>query len=310
MISFYKLSDNTVKKCDKEQRNIIILEDASDKERQDICAEFALPEDLFAASDAAVELTRHELLPDTKLKDAVSLVVMDLSSNRDEKIETRLEPVTIVAAEELLIIDFGDGSTYWQDFLEYDYTFANFTELIGELLLRIYAHFIMELEDIKHEIDALDQSARKTTENAELFKLADTERTVVYLDHSLKDMERTVDAYLEDDRFVDSMAKRLVYRIQLRQRQAEKMVRLYRDLLETIGGLFSDMMDNNLNHLMKYLDSAALVISVPALISGIWGMNVGGLPWEKTWVGFTIVMILGLVLAIVTAVHLYRKDYS
>ena len=37
------------------------------------------------------------------------------------------------------------------------------------------------------------------------------------------------------------------------------------------------MMDSHLNHLMKYLDSAALVIAVPALISGIWGMNVGGL---------------------------------
>lgn len=38
------------------------------------------------------------------------------------------------------------------------------------------------------------------------------------------------------------------------------------------------MMDNNLNHIMKYLDSAALIISVPALFAGIWGMNTGGLP--------------------------------
>nr|WP_329776531.1 hypothetical protein [Lactobacillus helveticus] len=31
------------------------------------------------------------------------------------------------------------------------------------------------------------------------------------------------------------------------------------------------MMDSHLNHLMKYLDSVALVITVPVLISGIWG---------------------------------------
>ncbi|WGO85257.1 MAG: Hypothetical protein LKU_00064 [Lactobacillus kefiranofaciens] len=37
---------------------------------------------------------------------------------------------------------------------------------------------------------------------------------------------------------------------------------------------------------MKYLDSAALVIAVPALISGIWGMNVGGLPGKEDKNGF------------------------
>ena len=72
----------------------------------------------------------------------------------------------------------------------------------------------------------------------------------------------------------------LVYDIKLRQKFAMKMVTIYRDLLETIGGLFSDMMDNNLNHLMKYLDSAALVVAVPSLIAG-WGINTGDCQ-EKT----------------------------
>ena len=46
------------------------------------------------------------------------------------------------------------------------------------------------------------------------------------------------------------------------------------------------MMDNHLNNLMKYLDSIALIISIPALISGIWGMNVGGLPGKENELGF------------------------
>ena len=46
------------------------------------------------------------------------------------------------------------------------------------------------------------------------------------------------------------------------------------------------MMGSHLNHLMKYLDSAALVIAVSALISGIWGMNVGGLTGKEDKNGF------------------------
>lgn len=63
--------------------------------------------------------------------------------------------------------------------------------------------------------------------------------------------------------------KKLLYNIKLRQVHAEELITISRDLLETVGGLFSDMMDNNLNHLMKYLDFAALIILIPALILGI-----------------------------------------
>lgn len=58
------------------------------------------------------------------------------------------------------------------------------------------------------------------------------------------------------------------------------------------------MMDSHLNHLMKYLDSAALVIAVSALISGIWGMNVGGLTGKEDKNGFWILMIVASVLTI------------
>ncbi len=40
---------------------------------------------------------------------------------------------------------------------------------------------------LKKQIDQLDAAARKTTENNELFNLADTKRDMVYLDHTLKD---------------------------------------------------------------------------------------------------------------------------
>lgn len=63
--------------------------------------------------------------------------------------------------------------------------------------------------------------------------------------------------------------KKLLYNIKLRQVYAEELITISRDLLETVGGLFSDTMDNNLNHLMKYLDFAALIILISALILGI-----------------------------------------
>jgi magnesium transporter len=144
-----------------------------------------------------------------------------------------------------------------------------------------------------------------------LFKLADTERKIVYLDHTLADQKSTLNGLWENESFIQDLNdSKLVYDIQLHQKHAEKLIHIYRDLLETVGGLFTDMMDNNLNHLMKYLDSAALIISIPALISGIWGMNTGGLPGKGSSIGFFMVVGVAVLLAIIVAVHLNRKDFS
>lgn len=70
------------------------------------------------------------------------------------------------------------------------------------------------------------------------------------------------------------------------------------------------MMDSHLNHLMKYLDSAALVIAVSALISGIWGMNVGDLTGKEDKNGFWILMIVASVLTIGWGIFLKRKKYN
>lgn len=47
-----------------------------------------------------------------------------------------------------------------------------------------------ELTEMKKRIDSLDQEARKTTENEELYKQADLERDIVYIDHTLRDQKR------------------------------------------------------------------------------------------------------------------------
>lgn len=144
-----------------------------------------------------------------------------------------------------------------------------------------------------------------------MHRLADTERDVVFLDHTLRGQKKILSHLWDDADFIQELDDdRLLYNIQLRQEHAEELINIYRDLLETVGGLFNDMMNNNLNHLMKYLDSAALIISIPALISGIWGMNTGGLPGKGSPLGFMIVMALAIVLTVLATIHLKRKDYT
>lgn len=109
---------------------------------------------------------------------------------------------------------------------------------------------------------------------------------------------------------IDHLDQARVKSIMTKQKRITKMIHVYTDLLNSISGLFTAMMDSHLNHLMKYLDSAALVIALPALISGIWGMNVGGLPGKENENGFWILIIFVSLLTIGWGIFLKSKKYN
>lgn len=314
MITYFKVDDCGVEEASKREANWIHLDQLTDEEMEELISTYRLPEDIFVAEGEPEEITRMEYLKGTNLQHPYSLIVMNLKSEKDAgaMIEDRLAPISCVVSEDLLITHFGDGSPFLRELMEdYEDELTSFETIIAYSVLMIYTSFIDELHDMKRTIDQLDQSARTTTKNEELFQLADAKRNLVYLDHTLHDQSRTIETLLKNEAFVNNLKDApFLYDLSLLQRQADKLVNIYRDLLESIGGLFNDMMSNNLNYIMKYLDSAALVVAVPSFIVGLWGINTGGLPGKDTELGFIVVMILAVVLAVVTALHLKKKDYS
>jgi magnesium transporter len=312
MYSYYKVGKHHIQESSKDDYNWLVVRPENEEERKELLVLYDLPEDIFLGSDEPEVVSRLEHLRYTKLNNPYLYTLIDLSSNRYERIEKRLEPVTFIRAKDLLITYTSKESKLVEHLIaEHEAEIENFEDIIAYGTLMIYTHYIKGLKEIKKQIDQLDEAARKTTKNSELFNLTDTERDMVYLDHTLQDQNRTVDRLMERKEFLERLDNEpLVYDIKLRQKFANKMVTIYRDLLETIGGLFSDMMDNNLNHLMKYLDSAALVVAVPSLIAGLWGINTGGLPGKDNTIGTLLVFGLAILLGIVTAIFLSRKDFS
>jgi magnesium transporter len=290
VIQHFEISNQHIQEVSPGKGNWLVLKDTTKEEQEEII----------------------KPLENTALNNSYALGVTNLSAEKKEQIEERLEPLIFIISDSLLITHVGKESTFIDRLLEkYHEKIHTFAELISYGIYMLYTHYIEELLEIKKDIDELDVAARKTTENDALFKLADTERKIVYLDHTLADQKSTLNGLWENESFIQDLNdSKLVYDIQLHQKHAEKLIHIYRDLLETVGGLFTDMMDNNLNHLMKYLDSAALIISIPALISGIWGMNTGGLPGKGSSIGFFMVVGVAVLLAIIVAVHLNRKDFS
>lgn len=182
---------------------------------------------------------------------------------------------------------------------------------IAHFLLHIYDNYRTKLSHIKLQLEYLEQQSTQTTQNQELIQLKNVKKDTVLLEHTLETQHQALEHLFKLDEFSNNLQdETVIYNIKTAERQITKLVEVYRDLIDAISGLFSDIMSNHLNHLMKYLDSAALIISVPSLIAGLWGMNTGGLPGRHTSVGFWSMVAVSGLLAFITWIILRFKKFN
>ena len=84
------------------------------------------------------------------------------------------------------------------------------------------------------------------------------------------------------------------------------MVEMYSQILSQMADIFSSIISNNQNMVMKFLAAITIIIAVPTVIASFFGMNVP-VPMEGNNYGFLIVMIIALVASMIAAFIFYKK---
>lgn len=103
MYSYYKIEKNQIRESSEEDYNWLVVKHGNEEEKKELLTLFDLPEDIFIGSDEPEEVSRLEHLRDTKLNNPFLYTLIDLSSNHQERIEKRLEPVTFILSKGLMI---------------------------------------------------------------------------------------------------------------------------------------------------------------------------------------------------------------
>lgn len=156
----------------------------------------------------------------------------------------------------------------------------------------------------------MEERMDEVTENKDIVYLHELESTLVYFDTSLRANRMVVDRltrysgirkFPEDQELLDDVV--------VENLQAIEMTQIYRDIIKGTRELMSTMIDNRLNNIMKYLAAITIVMSIPTIISGLYGMNVSGkwMPLSDTPYGFGIICGITLVICIVVGVVLRKR---
>ena len=162
--------------------------------------------------------------------------------------------------------------------------------------------------------DGIEMQVRKSLQNKELFRMLELQKSLTYFNFALHANENVMERlmrlrnspihtllkmYEEDEDLLEDVI--------IENKQALEMVEIYTNILMSMMDSFSSIISNRLSQIMKFLTSVTILLAVPTLIFSLWGINVP-VPWESSEIGFAAVTLLGLVLTLVSALVLWKKD--
>mgnify|MGYP000095096835 CR=1 FL=1 len=249
------------------------------------------------------------------VEDNYTLILVDIPTieERNEKDWYGTIPLSIVLCNDTIITVCLEDTPVLTAFM--DGRVRNFythmkTRFIFQILYRNATLYLNYLRIIDRRSDSIEQKLHEATRNKELIELLELEKSLVFFTTSLKANEivlekllkfSAIKKYPEDQDLLDDVV--------VENQQAIEMTRIYRDIIQGTRELLSSLMDNRLNSAMKYLASITIVMAIPTIISGIYGMNVSEkwMPLAHTPYGFGIICVLILVACVITMKVLKKR---
>ncbi len=306
MIKFYKTIDGRICRLDElEDGCWIDVVNPDENEINYLMSRFSLePDFLRAALD-------EEESPRIECEDGKTLVIIDtpVAEKNDDGIIYLTMPVGILVAqnhvitvslkENPIIAEFADGVVKnVQTELK--------TQFILLIMLRVATRFLHHLKQIDKISILLERQLRKSMKNKELIQLLDLQKSLVYFSTSLKSDETTLEKMMRG-RYIRLYEEDqdLLEDVLIEIKQAVEMSSIYLNILSGTMDAFASVISNNLNIVMKVLASVTIVISIPNIIAGFYGMNVKGLPLAQF---FWFPVILSLVLMAGVGYILRKKN--
>jgi magnesium transporter len=250
------------------------------------------------------------------IEDNNTLIIVDIpfTEMEDNSLTYDTYPLAIIHTEKEIITVCLKNSKIITDFIEGKvrsfFTFKR-SRFILQILHRISTFYLLYLRQIDKKSLMVEKRLHKSMKNKELIQLLSLEKSLVYFSTSLKSNEITLEKMLKLD-FIQKYEedKDVLEDVIIENKQAIEMANIYSNILSGTMDAFASVISNNLNIVMKLLASVTIVMSIPNMISGMFGMNVTGIPFSTDNPGFGFWYVVAIIIAICIAVIavLNRKD--
>ena len=167
-------------------------------------------------------------------------------------------------------------------------------DLLLSLMLSTSVWYLKYLKQMNTMMSAAEERLEQKMDNDELMRTMGLSKFLIYFITSLKG-NMTVLARLKKRLRTLPHDEDLFEDVEIETQQALDTASIYNDILERQQETYSSVIGNNLNRIMKTLTVVTILLMIPTVVAGYYGMNVpNGL--ETRWVGFPLAVIISLLL--------------
>ncbi|MDO5039643.1 magnesium transporter CorA family protein [Clostridium sp.] len=245
--------------------------------------------------------------------DVISIIVdIPFTEMEDNSLTYDTYPLSIIHTDKYLITVCLKNSKILTDFIngriKSFYTFKK-SRFILQILNRISTYYLLYLRQIDKKSLMIEKRLHKSMKNRELIQLHSLEKSLVYFSTSLKANEITLEKMLKLNIIQKYEAdKDVLEDVIVENKQAIEMTEIYSNILASTMDFFASVISNNLNIVMKVLASVTILMAIPTIIGGIFGMNVWLPISPNDPSGFYIIMFMTIFICAIAAWILYKND--
>jgi len=310
MITIYKGNEKTgiIEMKEATEEIWVNVIDPSEKEIEFI-RKLGIPLDFITYSLDLDERPRTE-----KEDDGTTLILIKIPYFEGEKLDVPYTtiPLGIIFNDKLVITICKRRNTILAELLKSKYkgfSIAKRIRFILRILLLTAATFLTFLREINAQVEKVEDKLQASMRNKEVMELLKYQKSLVYFETALKSNElmlerlqktRLFNRYDEDEDLLEDVLTE--------NQQAIEMVAIAENILSSTMDAFASIISNNLNVVMKFLASVTIVLSIPTIITGFFGMNVT-IPFaDAPWAHLAILALLVIVCLLVVWIF-NRKNW-
>lgn len=229
------------------------------------------------------------------------------SNNKDEKyFWCEISPLVILKKEEKLTIIDENYFDEFHNFVE-EYTKINNEIEINKFLItmlhKVSQSLYKYVRFLIGEHDQIETILREQQSNEKLISLAEVEQGFYIYNIALRNLSFVIENLNEEPEFekYDEYMVRILQEINF----TTDLSSSYCEICKTTRETYSSYIGNNMNITMKFLAAATILITVPNMIFGFYGMNIL-LPFQNK--GFaTLAIITVIMIALMVILWKYKK---
>jgi magnesium transporter len=185
--------------------------------------------------------------------------------------------------------------------------FTDAADLVFRVFLSASVWYLKYLKQVNTIIDKAKRNLDRQIDNKDLVDLSRLQDSLTYFATSIRGNE-TLLSKLKFRLPVDELDAELIEDVNIEMQQARETTAIYLSILNSTMDTYANIINNNMNKVMRLLTSLNMIIMFPTLITSMFGMNLINGMEQASW-GFPLAVIFCIICTVGSLMWFKRKDW-